>query len=412
MKRLLTSLCLFLGLVVTLPAQIQFRHDAWQSILDAAGRDNKLVFLDCYASWCGPCKWMATNAFLDAEVSQFFNARFVNAKIDMEQGEGPRLSDQFGITAYPTLLFVNAQGEVVKTSVGALDATSLLALGQSMAPTVIAPVDPKPVDPAPVAGRNSYSDAERLDQMKMQYANGQSNRAFLVNFLLALKAAGESYTFVVERLKPGMVGAALLEKDNWRVFQAVFERLDSEQARYFLSHLPAFAAAFGSAPVTAKAVAMYSAPMRRAATDGNATAYEQARAAMLRSEIDRAAYHVLAVDLQVCQDRGDWGRYAQTACNFVAQNPNVESNTLNDLAWGFYQHIDDLSQLRQAMHWTNQACENDPNYPNLDTKAMLLMKLGRVKEAITYAELAIETAASTGEDATATKEALAELLMY
>lgn len=47
-----------------------------------------MVFMDCYTSWCGPCKMMAQEVFSREDVGQFMNTRFVNVKLDMEKGEG------------------------------------------------------------------------------------------------------------------------------------------------------------------------------------------------------------------------------------------------------------------------------------------------------------------------------------
>jgi thiol-disulfide isomerase/thioredoxin len=407
LRRLAHALFLTLALMVLGNAghtQINFNHGPWQEILAQAGRENKLVFLDCYASWCGPCKWMAANAFVDPAVSAFFNAHFVNAKIDMEEGEGPELSSQFGIEAYPTLIFVDASGKAVETAVGAKTAEALLELGKRMAPDQVDPVKVGRSTPITVD-----DNAAVLAQLKSRYAAGESNRHFLATYILALKAAGENYNDPLLRFKPGMAGAALLNVDNWNVFREVFVRTDSEQGRYFLSHISDFATAHGADVVTAKAVAMYSAPMTKAAAEGNVTAYQQARGNMLRSGIYRAPFHVLAIDMQVYQNRADWAKYAQTASDFVAQNPNIDPATLNNLAWGFYINISDLAQLKCAIKWANNACEDQPNYANLDTKAMLLKKLGRTREAITYAELAIEAALATGEDHSTTDAALAEM---
>ena len=49
-----------------------------------AKKENKLVFVDCYTQWCGPCKKMARDIFPDAKVGEYMNAKFVNLKIDME----------------------------------------------------------------------------------------------------------------------------------------------------------------------------------------------------------------------------------------------------------------------------------------------------------------------------------------
>jgi len=45
----------------------------WQDIVAMAKQENKLIFLDAYASWCGPCKWMAANMFTNDTIADYYN---------------------------------------------------------------------------------------------------------------------------------------------------------------------------------------------------------------------------------------------------------------------------------------------------------------------------------------------------
>jgi len=91
---------------------IQFFHGTWAEVLKESQKTGKPVFVDAYASWCGPCRMMAANTFTDAEVGKLFNQHFVNYKIDMEKGEGPALRVKYRVTHYPTYLFVDSQGNL------------------------------------------------------------------------------------------------------------------------------------------------------------------------------------------------------------------------------------------------------------------------------------------------------------
>ena len=111
--------CFFLLLSGLMKAQgIAFQPGTWQEALDEADRQGKLIFVDAYAVWCGPCKRMDENVFTDAKVGSFFNDNFVNVKMDMEKGEGLKLRAKFSVRAYPTLLFVAADGTLVERVVG------------------------------------------------------------------------------------------------------------------------------------------------------------------------------------------------------------------------------------------------------------------------------------------------------
>ena len=56
--------------------------------VDLARESGKKVFLDCYTSWCGPCKMMTREIFPQKAAGDYFNREYVNIKIDMEKGEG------------------------------------------------------------------------------------------------------------------------------------------------------------------------------------------------------------------------------------------------------------------------------------------------------------------------------------
>lgn len=68
-----------------------------------------MVFVDLYTTWCGPCKKMAAETSLSRPWEDYFNKNFVNYKIDAEKGEGPGLAGKYEVSAYPTLVFVNAE---------------------------------------------------------------------------------------------------------------------------------------------------------------------------------------------------------------------------------------------------------------------------------------------------------------
>ncbi len=105
---------------------IEFFHGSLDEALRKAKAEEKLVFIDCFTTWCGPCKRMAAQVFPDAEVGAFFNENFISLKIDMEKEAGPAISDKYIVSAYPTLLFLDTEGKLMQKKVGALSADVLL----------------------------------------------------------------------------------------------------------------------------------------------------------------------------------------------------------------------------------------------------------------------------------------------
>lgn len=102
---------------ITLSAQenntIRFTNGTFNEALQAAAKSGKLVFVDCYTSWCAPCKWMEKNVFVNDTIHQYFNKQFINFKVDMEKGEGVSLRERYKVSSFPTYLFVDAKGNQV-----------------------------------------------------------------------------------------------------------------------------------------------------------------------------------------------------------------------------------------------------------------------------------------------------------
>ena len=111
---------------------IQFTEAAWKDILKKAKAEKKVIFLDAYASWCGPCKLLQKNVFTKKAVGDFYNGKFINVKMDMEKGEGPALSQVYPLEVYPTLLFIDGNGRLLKKVLGLQTPEDLIAIGKSV----------------------------------------------------------------------------------------------------------------------------------------------------------------------------------------------------------------------------------------------------------------------------------------
>ena len=87
-----------------------------------AAAEGKMIFIDCYTVWCGPCKWMSANTFKDPSVAALFNDKFINLKVEMEKdADGKELAMKYEVRAYPTLLIIDSKGKLIRKIVGQED---------------------------------------------------------------------------------------------------------------------------------------------------------------------------------------------------------------------------------------------------------------------------------------------------
>lgn len=112
------------------PHSIIFTNSTFKDALKQAGEQHKYLFVDAYASWCGPCKMLKATTFHNKKAAEYYNANFINLSIDMEKGEGPQLAQAWGITAYPTLIVFDPNGTPLLGTMGFMGADDLIKFGK------------------------------------------------------------------------------------------------------------------------------------------------------------------------------------------------------------------------------------------------------------------------------------------
>lgn len=113
---------------------IQFFKGTFQEALEKAKIENKPIFLDIYATWCGPCKMLKKHTFSDKEVGTYYNANFINIAIDGETKEGRELVNLYQVRSYPTLLIIDNSGKQLTRQVGFVQPHIMVNFGKRIVP--------------------------------------------------------------------------------------------------------------------------------------------------------------------------------------------------------------------------------------------------------------------------------------
>lgn len=379
---------LLLMAVVTASGQgIVFEHGTWAEVKAKSIAMDKPIFVDCFTDWCGPCKWMAANTFTNEGVAEYFNENFICYKLDMEKGEGKDFADRHKIRAYPTLCFVNGEDEMLFRKAGALDAEAFVKLGAQA-------LDPE----------------QQIPTLLKKYADGNREPAFVQQYILILHASGMEYYPPLKQYREAgnLKGAKLLEKGNFDIFSAIFQKVDSEEFLYFRDNHAKFVATFGDM-AEYKLSNCYNAAIRRAVNAEDEDAYKNMLTSLEEANLPRSKELIAMCKMNYALMTKDWEAYAPAAVDYMALLEEPNWRMLNSTAWTFFEHVTDESYLKFACAWAKHSTELEKNSYNMDTHAMLLYKCGKYEEAIPVAEEAIALAEKEGTDLKETKEALAEM---
>jgi thioredoxin 1 len=91
---------------------VVFFDGTFKQAMVKAQSENKMIFIDSYTSWCGPCKQMKYMLKADEKLGNYLNENFVCLSVNIEKGEGPRLKRKYPHGTFPTLLFIKNDGRL------------------------------------------------------------------------------------------------------------------------------------------------------------------------------------------------------------------------------------------------------------------------------------------------------------
>jgi len=132
---LLLAATLFIGLKSDTKATqddgITFSHIDFKAAKALAKKENKLIFIDAYTTWCGPCKLMSKTVFKEKAVGDYYNEHFVSLKVDMETAEGLFLGKRYNVTGYPTFLYLKPDGSLLKKTMGATNSAKFIGYAKA-----------------------------------------------------------------------------------------------------------------------------------------------------------------------------------------------------------------------------------------------------------------------------------------
>lgn len=383
-----TAILSFLFLAAIAFAQgIKFEEGNFKSILAKAKKENKLVFIDAYAVWCGPCKLMVKNIFPLKPVGDYYNANFVNAKIDMEKGEGIDLAKKYNVKVFPTYLFINGDGEEVHRTIGYVEEKDFIQFAMDAG-------DPN----------------KRLTALKQKFEKGEKDSEFLLNLAeLTVYNDTEFSNRVLERY------FAAKPEINQNNLQLLFQAMKSTEGAPYKIFTERKADIMKIIPEknleNIEKNVKVNTVMSKAyntTTKKLDEAYFLAETQKFMTKEDAEKLLKRVKSSRALKDK-DFATYEKINLELYKDYTAASSDELNSIAWNFFENVTTKSSLETAVKWAQESVNKNENYANTDTLANLYNKIGDKKNAKIWAQKSLELGKAAGEDTGDTEKLLKSL---
>jgi len=418
-KQLLIVSTLFIAMS-SFAQGIVFEQGTWKQVLEKAKQTNKPIFVDVYTTWCGPCKKMSSEIFPLAEVGAVYNANFVCYQIDAEKGEGIDFAKKYEVKAYPSYLFIKPDGTLFSRALGSMPAKNFINVA--------------------TAALADLNDPRSIEEWDKEYPTRKNETAFLLNYMDKRSKLGKSNDQLFDeylRLIPEeeltsdiVVKKYVNDGQQLKVNSFAYENLLKNRTKYF-------GKLFGYTDVFLMAGVMNT--MREAAKIKDDQLLEKAMKAYDQLPGNSLLKQKDEIYMEYYQRAGNTNKYLKYATGFcnnylmkiskdsidkkdqlalklienqiksgaLAKIDSVQlaqlrqysahaerdkiSESLNNVAWKFFETTSDKKALNDALSWSKRSLEIYPENPMwMDTYANLLYKLGKNEEAVALEEEALE----------------------
>lgn len=389
MRKFLTLTVFVISIYSFSQAGMKFEEPDFKTVLAKAKKENKLVFLDAYAVWCGPCKLMVKNIFPLQTVGDFYNANFINVKIDMEKGEGIELAKKFKVQGYPTYLFIDGDGNEVHRTMGYVKEEDFIQFG-----------------------KDALNPAGRMSTLVKRFEDGDRNPEFLKSLVeKALMSDRDFYEKVLVAYYDTNKGKELSKDD---VNLLMYGMYSTESAAYSIFKQRKTDIEKVLSPANYKKIEnglllskIYKNTYNKETKTLDENQYlKQVEEILTKDEAQKA---LLSAKANIAYSKKDFPTWEKLSLEKYKDVSQVDPNELNSISWRFFENVTNKDALQKAITWAKESIKKDEGYYNTDTLAHLYSKVGDKENAKIWAKKSIELAKVKGEDSAETQKLLDSL---
>ena len=358
MKSILVILFALLNFGVFAQDGIDFFAGSWEEALAEAKAQDKIIFMDAYAVWCGPCKRMAATVFTDKRVGSFYNDKFINLKVDMEKGEGKKLQQKYRVSAYPTLLYIDYTGKVVQRVKGARDAEAFIALGKT-----------------------ALTKVDRSEEYAIEYEKGNRDPDLVYKYIKALNNAAKPSAKIANDYLNKQKDPTT--EDNLKIILEATVNADSRIFKYLIQYRKQIAALTSPELVNEKIQQACNNTVLRAIEYEDEGLLEEAKDKMKAHFPEQAKSFALQKDMEFCLGMHDKEAYLNACNQYVKKGIKDKPEELNELALSIRRNFtEDPKAMQQAEEISAKAAKSNTDFKYYLTYARILDENGKKSEAM------------------------------
>lgn len=426
MKKIVLFLLLSIVMAISVVAQtsvpasngIRFEEGLnWEKVLEKAKAANKYVFVDVYTTWCGPCKMMDLSTYPDSLLGVSMNNKFISVKMQMDTTvnddalvksrytDAHQLSKRYKIPGYPCLLFFAPDGQLIGKEIGFRNASQFMAL----LPQVL---DPQSLqfNARVEAYRKGEKEYPALRELAITASSLHDNKeladSIALDYNSYLNKKGDSATFQKEDFDFIQQFHYLIKPEDL-LFRVMYQ-LSGEVDKVMGQGWSAFYVFEVIKRMEIKSkIFVEGQPLPK---DPDWSSIEATITAKFPGY--DAKYNVLRYRI-VYYEKGlqDWARWAMAVDEknekFPPEKGRQATMELNDNAWKIFLNCTGKQVLEKALKWVDLNIKmNDNPIQEMDTRANLLYKLGRIDEAIRQEQQAIDLGVTLAAKAGFTEDQL------
>ncbi len=342
-----------------------------------AAQENKLIFVDAYTTWCGPCKWMDANVFKDKEVTKLYKKSFINLKLDMEKGDGLAFAEQYQVMAFPSFYFLTPEGEVVHTARGAFAAPDMYKIGTDAASTT-----------------------RSLRAYQQNYQAEKSNPDFLLSYSMLLKELRLDEVDDIAEDYLATQSDWSGERNTKFIFDLVGIDIEDDRFKYMLDHADEFYEHITPSKVDTKILNGIHGNLGPESTPDDVEAQLDK---LIPSQAQRLKDKMYLEHMLSGEYIEDVEIFTNMAYFYTMHWQPSDWEYTNNLAWIIYENGVNKAQFEKGKDIALQSIASDDNYFNNDTAAALFYMLADKDQAMKYAKKALAQSEAAGLDSGSTQ---------